>query len=86
MDNTEDMAYKVRENRLRRAARRQGLMLQKFRGRDGRALNHCTYQLIDPFTNAMIWGSQQGYGLSLDEIETALALTPTTTPTNTPKA
>jgi hypothetical protein len=64
---------KVRENRLRRAADRQGLRLEKSRQRDPRATLYGTYHLVDEGTNALaVWGSQGGYGLSLDEIEDAL--------------
>jgi hypothetical protein len=38
---------KVRENRLRRAAERQGLTLSKSRRRDPRAKDYGTYQLGD---------------------------------------
>jgi hypothetical protein len=66
-------AQKIRENRLRRMAERQGLRLEKSRRRDKRAYDYGTYQLIDPYTNALVAsGNQHGYGLSLDEIEQAL--------------
>jgi hypothetical protein len=38
---------KVRENRLRRMATRQGLQLVKSRRRDPRALDYGTYWLVD---------------------------------------
>jgi hypothetical protein len=64
---------KVRENRLRRAAQRQGLTLTKSRRRDPRATDYGTYMLTDTSTNAVVaHGGQSGYGLSLDDIETAL--------------
>jgi len=64
---------KIRENRLRRAAQRQGLMLAKSRRRDPRATDYGTYMLLDAQTNTVVaLGMQSGYGLSLDEIETAL--------------
>lgn len=70
MAATED---KVREIRLRRAADRQGLKLQKCRRRDPRAIGYNTYQLTDARTDAMVaWGSQSGYGLTLDQVEKAL--------------
>jgi hypothetical protein len=65
---------KIRENRLRRAAQRQGLQLQKSRRRDTRAYDWGTYQLVDPYTNTLVaYGGRSGYGLSLDEIEEALS-------------
>jgi hypothetical protein len=64
---------KVRENRLRRAAERQGLRLEKSRLRDPRAINYGTFRLVNAQTNTLeVGASQSGYGLSLDEIETAL--------------
>jgi hypothetical protein len=61
-------ADKVHENRLRRMAARQGLTLQKSRLRDPRAIGYGTYQLTDG-SNLVAWGSQSGYGLTLDEVE-----------------
>jgi hypothetical protein len=66
-------AEKIRENKLRRMAERQGLRLEKSRRRDERAYDYGTYQLVDPYTNTLVAsGHQHGYGLSLDEIEQAL--------------
>lgn len=68
---------KVRENRLRRAAERQGLLLQKSRRRDPRALGYGTYQLVDARTNAVVdmGGLPGGYGLDLDQVARELGLT-----------
>ena len=64
---------KIRENRLRRAAQRQGLMLAKSRRRDPRATDYGTYMLVDASTNAVVaYGLQSGYGMSLDEVEVQL--------------
>jgi hypothetical protein len=64
---------KIWENRLRRAAQRQGLALTKSRRRDPRAHDYGTYMLLDTSTNAVVAsGSQSGYGMNLDDIETAL--------------
>ncbi|MEU8220897.1 hypothetical protein AB0C47_34715 [Micromonospora taraxaci] len=60
---------KVRENRLRRMADRQGLTLVKSRRRDPRALDFGVYWLADPSTSTMRTGER---GLSLDEIEAYL--------------
>lgn len=66
-------ADKVRENRLRRMAERQGLRVEKSRRRDPRATDFGTYHLVDVETNTIVaYGLQSGYGLSLDEIEAAL--------------
>ncbi len=61
---------KVRENRLRRMAGRQGYRLVKKRSYDPRALDHGTYRL-EP-----VPGSRQGEAigpLSIDEVERHLA-------------
>jgi len=64
---------KVRENRLRRAAQRQSLTLVKSRRRDERATDYGTYMLLDTQTSGVVAsGLQSGYGLTLDEVETAL--------------
>jgi hypothetical protein len=61
---------KVRENRLRRMAERQGLALHKSRRRDPLALDYGTYQLVDPYRNALVAGdTNHGYGLDLDDVE-----------------
>ncbi len=63
----------MRENRLRRAAVRQGLRLEKARRRDPRAIDYGTYQLVDPETDTLVsYGTSHGYGLTLDEIEREL--------------
>jgi hypothetical protein len=61
---------KIRENRLRRMAKRQGLALRKSRRRDPNALTFATYQIIEPRRNLLFLGSQNGgYGETLDSIE-----------------
>ena len=65
-------AERTREARLRRAAERQGLILQRSRRRDPRALEYGTYQLVDSSTNAVVladWDAQRGFGLDLDDVE-----------------
>lgn len=42
-----DQSIKVRENRLRRMAERQGLRLLKNPRRDPRAIDYGTYMLVD---------------------------------------
>jgi hypothetical protein len=64
---------KIRENRLRRMANRQGLRLEKSRRRDPRAPDWGTYRLVDPGTGSVVrYGGSSDYGLNLDEIEAAL--------------
>lgn len=69
---------KVRENRLRRMASRQGLNLVKSRRRDPRATDYAKYWLYDPDGKA--WELYQlgerheaevggRHGLTLDEVE-----------------
>lgn len=69
-----DAEHKVREARLRRMAKRQGLHLQKSRRRDPLALDYNGYQLIDPRSNAVVFGelAGHGFGASLDDIEVYL--------------
>jgi hypothetical protein len=59
---------KVRENRLRRMAERQGLVLHKSRRRDPRALDYGTYYVTDRDRNVLVSGER----MSLDEIEAYL--------------
>jgi hypothetical protein len=66
-------AGKARENRPRRIAARQGLHLMKSRARDRQAPDFGTYMLTDPATNLLVAsGLQNGYSLSLDDVERAL--------------
>lgn len=68
-----DLALKVRENRARRAAIRQGLMLKKNPVRDQRASGFATYMLVDVATRHIQSSGPCGnYGLNLDEIEQVL--------------
>ena len=67
--NSED---KVRENRLRRAADRQGLRLMKSRSRDPQAVDFGLYGLVDVQTNGMVNPAIAGRwscSWSLDEVE-----------------
>lgn len=51
------MTDKVRENRLRRMAGRQGLKLVKSRRRDERAVDFGGYMLVDEQTKEAVLGS-----------------------------
>lgn len=64
-----DKAAKVRENRLRRVAARQGLRLVRSRRRDPRALDFGRYWLYREATGALLSPER---GLTLDEIERRL--------------
>ena len=64
------MGADVRENRLRRAASRQGLNLTKSRRRDPRAYDYDRYMLVDAWTGKVVAGGDpHPYTLSLDEVE-----------------
>lgn len=64
---------KVRENRLRRTAERQGLKLLKSRRRDPHAIDFGTYMLVDPNRCALVPADHnRGCGLDLDGVETWL--------------
>lgn len=73
MDNDE----KVRENRLRRMAKRQGLELVKSRRRDPRAYDFGAYWLVKITGPGDNWRSRElvaggDSGMSLDDVERAL--------------
>jgi hypothetical protein len=63
---------KIRENRLRRAAERQGLNLSKSRLRDPRAVGYGLYTLSDKQTGGVLVSTQSSAGMSLDEVEDRL--------------
>jgi hypothetical protein len=68
-----DQEVKVQENRLRRAAERQGLRLVKSRRRDPRAFDYGKYMLVDVQTNGVVFGVVAGHiGADLDEVEAYL--------------
>lgn len=61
---------KARENRLRRAAARQGFGIVKSRRRDSRATDFGGYMLVNVATNYIEFGgSPNAFSCSLDEIE-----------------
>ena len=69
-----DQSIKVRENRLRRMAERQGLRLVKSRRRDALAVDYGKFRVetadgVEPARFA----SPMGWGLSLDEAEARLS-------------
>jgi hypothetical protein len=65
-----DGAEKVREARLRRMARRQGLKLIRSRRRDPLAPDFGRYALVDPDTNRSVAGVGS---MTLDDVETWLS-------------
>ncbi len=60
-------ADKIREKRLRNAAKRQGYDIVKSRTRDPRALDYGGYMIVDPYDNTVEAGS--GFSLSIDDVE-----------------
>jgi hypothetical protein len=63
---------KVRENRLRRMAERQGLRLVKSRRRDPRAIDYGLYTLVSDRTNTTVAGTERTTGrpeFTLDDVE-----------------
>jgi len=61
---------KVRENKLRRMADRQGLQLIKSRRRDPRAIDYGGYMLIEARTNAIVLGgTPSAYCATIDDVE-----------------
>lgn len=67
-----NMDEKVLENRLRRAAQRQGLILRKSRRRDRRAVDYGVYFVADAERNILDQRVDQRNGLTLDEVEALL--------------
>ena len=67
---------KAKENRLRRAAKRQGFTLLKSPKRDPKAIGFGTYMLREPRTGSLLIaeGSVGDYGLDLDDIRNYLEL------------
>lgn len=66
-----DQTTKVRANRLRRAADRQGFVLSKSAARDPRAIDYDRWLIIDPDTNEVVHGGDQHgrHTLTLDQVE-----------------
>ena len=76
MDTKSDQEHKVRENRLRRAADRQGLRLVKSRSRDTNAMDFGLYALIDHQTGGAVneaIAQRWVCSWDLDEVEAYLA-------------
>jgi hypothetical protein len=71
--DTEANDLKVRENRLRRAAARQGLFLSRRRRRDVNALDFGRYALFRDGKPAYGVGYGGTYGLTLGQVEAILA-------------
>jgi len=73
MEMAAEQSEKVRENRLRAMAERQGLALHKSRRRDPRAIDYGGWMIVDTFTNSVVAGELgTGHALDLDQVETYL--------------
>ena len=73
------MIDKIREVRLRRAAFRQGLRLERSRARDERDITYGKYQLRSLGAERIVYGRgnlNRGYAATIDEIEKWLNRTP----------
>lgn len=61
---------KVRENRLRAAARRQGYQIVKSRRRDPRAPDYGGYMIVNPHNNsAEVGGMGDSFQMTIDDVE-----------------
>ena len=68
--SSEKVREKVRENRLRRMARRQGLSLLKSRRRDPLAIDYGGYMLVDSTSNSVVMGGDPfPHSATVDEVE-----------------
>jgi hypothetical protein len=63
---------KIRENRLRRMAGRQGLVVKKSRRRDPHALDYGIYYVADASTNLLHKGPYRDGFADLDDLEAFL--------------
>ncbi|QFR34711.1 hypothetical protein [Ancylobacter sp. TS-1] len=71
------MSDKVKENRLRQMAGRQGLKLVKSRRRDVRAVDFGGFMLVDVLTNGVVLGSGAfPYQADVDDVEAYLTGSP----------
>jgi hypothetical protein len=76
IDAMTDEERKVLDNKLRRAAARHGLKIEKSRVRDPRVAGFNTYRLVDGAGNAVTPTGAPSAGLTLAEIARALLSTP----------
>jgi hypothetical protein len=63
-------AEKTRENRLRRMAQRQAMMVRKSRRRDPLAVDYDSYWLVSLTDNVLVAGGD--FGLTIDDLEAEL--------------
>jgi hypothetical protein len=64
------------ENRLRRAARRRGLRLEKSKLRDPGAIGYGTFRIVDARAGKLVAGDRRsGYGMRLADVAERLGKT-----------
>lgn len=66
---------KVRENRARRAAERQGLALSKSRRRDARSIGYGGYMLADSHNVTVLGATPYEFSATMDDVERFLGIT-----------
>lgn len=71
-----DQALKVRENKARRAAIRQGLELQKSKRKDPMALDYGKYMLVNESGEPVFGQEPRPFSATLDQIEDRLKAPP----------
>ena len=65
---------KVQENRVRRSAKRVGLVLERSRSRDPRTLEYGHYRLVDAKQKLAVYGTRPvDFSATLNECEDFLA-------------
>jgi hypothetical protein len=75
-ENTNMADTKIRENRLRQVADRQGLRLEKSHARNENDITYGTYQLVTHQYGGTVHAdctAGRGYGLDLDDVEEYLS-------------
>ena len=65
-------AEKVRENRLRRMAKRQGMTLKKNPRRDPRAIDYGGYKLTNSRGRSVLGVTVRGWAVAIDKVEAYL--------------
>ncbi len=61
--------YKSRVDRIRRAARRQGLIVMKSRARDPRSIEYAGFIIADEARHLVAGGRPHAFSLSIEEVE-----------------
>lgn len=72
IDSDKDQQLKVRQNRLRRMAERQGKLLEKSRRRDVRARDYGRYRLLEDARDLEHQRATIGFTMTLSDVEARL--------------